>query len=144
MRNSKVNVKTIFLLLFSLAYILCLGIRSYFQMFSLVKDTSFDEAVVVKLGFVWGICVVSAIMCCIFQSWKVAAFVKGFVIVWSILGGWLTVSARDISVALSESGNFNTLFSLISIVALMLNAVALILVIWGFIVSVKTFQKYNQ
>lgn len=144
MKNSKSNIKTIFLFLLSVVYVFCMGIRSYFQIFSLVKDTSFDETAVVKLGFVWVICVVSAIICCILQSWKVPAFVKGFVIVWSILGGWLTVSARDISVMLSESGNFNTLFSTISTLSLMLNAVALILVIWGFIVSVKTFRKYNQ
>lgn len=138
------NAKTIFLSLFSIAYIFCLGLRSYFQIFSLVKDISLDEAAVVKLGFVWVICVVSAIICCILQSWKVPAFVKGFVIVWSVLGGWLTVSARDISVMLSESGNFNTLFSLISILSLILNAAASILVIWGFIVSVRTFRKHNQ
>lgn len=137
MKNSKVNVKTTFLFLFSLAYIFCLGFRSYFQIFSLVKDTSLNEAAVVKLGFVWGICVISAIICCILQSRKVPAFVKGLVIVWSILGGWLTVTARDISVMLSSSGDSYTVFSVLSVLLLLLNAAAIVLVIWSFIVSVK-------
>lgn len=140
MKNSKVNGKTTFLFLFSLAYIFCLGFRSYFQIFSLVKNTSLDEAAVVKLGFVWGICVVSAIICCILQSQKVPAFVKGLVIVWSILGGWLTVTARDISVMLSSSGDSYTVFSVLSVLLLLLNAAAIALVIWSFIVSVKQNQ----
>lgn len=140
MKNSKVNGKTTFLFLFSLAYIFCLGFRSYFQIFSLVKDTPFDEATVVKLGFVWVICVVSAIICCVLQSWKVPAFAKGFVIVWSVLGGWLTVSARDISVMLSSGGDSYTVFSVLSVLLLLLNAAAIVLVIWSFIVSVKQNQ----
>lgn len=137
---AKHNSRTIFLFLFSLAYIFCLGFRSYFQIFSLVKNTSLDEAAVVKLGFVWGICVISAIICCILQSRKVPVFVKVLVIVWSILGGWLTVTARDISVMLSSSGDPYTVFSVLSVLLLLLNAAAIILVIWSFIVSVKQNQ----
>lgn len=136
---AKSNLKTIFLFLLSAVYVFCLGFRSYFQILSLVKNTAFDEATVVRLGFVWGACVFAAIICCILQSRKVSSFVKGFVIVWSILGGWLTVTARDISVMLS-SGDTYTIYSVLSVLLLLLNAAAIALVIWSFIVSVKQNQ----
>lgn len=136
---AKSNLKIIFLFLLSVVYVFCLGFRSYFQIFSLVENTAFDEATVVRLGLIWGVCIFAAIVCCILQSRKVPAFVKGSVIVWSVLGGWLTVTARDISVMLS-SGDTYTIYSVMSVLLLLLNAAAIALVIWSFIVSVKQNQ----
>lgn len=137
---AKSNLKIVSLFLLSVVYVFCLGFRSYFQIFSLVKNIAFDEATVVRLGLVWGVCILAAIVCCILQIRKVSSFVKGFVIVWSILGGWLTVSTRDISVMLSSSGDTYTIYSVMSVLLLLLNAASIALVSWSFIVSVKQNQ----